>query len=326
MDFIELKAGPDDANRRADKVIKKLIPDQPLSAIYKAMRKGLIKCNSSKLKPEQIINENDVLKIAAFLLENEEQNNKQNDKTTKNHNPESINIPEIILKTQDLLFLNKPYGTLVQKAQKSDFSLDDCVKNYYKQISENKSLSFTPGPLHRLDRNTTGLIAFSWSLNGARWFSQNIQTHVIQKLYLGIVEGNLKKTEIWQDTITKKYDEDKNFQTVDLALKKDSETKTNAYTTATPVKHGKYNGKDITLVQFHIKTGKTHQIRSQSAGHGFPLLGDTAYNAEKQKLSREYFLHAYILKFPQNNPLSLPEQITCPLLPDMEDFISRTCY
>lgn len=314
MDFTEFQIGQNDINRRADKVIKKLLPEENLSGIYKAMRKGLIKINNSKIKPEQLILENDVIKIAEFLLQN--------------HNSSSINkknllpLPEIILKTNDLLFLNKPYNTLVQKASKTDLSIDDCVKNYYQTTESETSLSFSPGPLHRLDRNTTGLIAFSWSLNGAHWFSDAIKNHTVQKLYLGIVEGKLVNEQIWQDSISKDFSTNKKFQTVNIKSDKEN----NAYTVATPIKYGTYNNLPITLVQFNIKTGKTHQIRSQASHHGFPLLGDTAYGAKKQNLTREYFLHAHILIISKDNPLSLPEKILCPLLPDMEDFISKSCY
>lgn len=312
MDFIEFNTGKDDLNRRADKVIKKIMKTQNLSGIYKAMRKGLIKINNLKVKPEQLILENDVIKIAAFLLEKDE---------NQTENKPTLPVPQIVLQTEDVIFFNKPNGILVQKASKSDLSLDDCVKEFYKSINQSESLSFAPGPLHRLDKNTTGLIAFSWSLQGARWFSENIQTHSIKKMYLGIVEGKLEKTEIWQDTISKNFKKENCFQTVDIT----SSQETNAYTTATPLKYGKYNNQIITLVSFDIKTGKTHQIRSQSAFHGFPLLGDTAYGAKKQKLSREYFLHAHTLLIPEQNPLNLPSKIECPLLPDMEDFITKTC-
>ncbi len=279
------------------------------------MRKGLIKINNAKAKPEQTICENDVIKIASFLI-----NSKDSHQNIQN---KSMELPPVIFQNTDILFLNKPYGVLVQKASKDDLSLDDCVKNYYNSLNQNASLSFLPGPLHRLDKNTTGLIAFSWSLNGAHWFSQNIQTHTIKKIYLGIVEGTLKEKEIWQDSISKNYKKENNFQTVSVSSPENNDI--NAYTTATPIKYGTYKNTPITLVEFDIKTGKTHQIRSQSSFHGYPLLGDKAYGAKKQNLSREYFLHAHTILLPADNPLSLPEKIECPLLSDMKDFITKTC-
>lgn len=316
MDFTEFKTGQDDINRRADKVIKKILTNQNLSAIYKAMRKGLIKINDTKIKPEQLVWENDIIKVASFLI-----TSPASKSTSKDFEKDITELLSFVFKNNDIIFLNKPYGILVQKASKTDVSLDDCVKAYYKSITKEASLSFLPGPLHRLDKNTTGLIAFSWSIKGAHWFSQNIQSHDIKKIYIGIVEGILNEKEIWQDSISKNFEKEKKFQTVSVS----SADNTNAYTTATPIKYGTYNNHPITVVEFNIKTGKTHQIRSQSAFHGHPLLGDTAYGGKKQNLSREYFLHAHTIFFPKNNPINLPEKIECSLLSDMQDFITTTC-
>jgi 23S rRNA pseudouridine955/2504/2580 synthase len=63
------------------------------------------------------------------------------------------------------------------------------------------SLSFKTGPLHRLDRKTTGLLAFSQNLQGAQWFSQKIKSHEIQKVYLALLEGNLCQNQIWEENI-----------------------------------------------------------------------------------------------------------------------------
>lgn len=313
MDFTTFSTGKNDEGRRLDKVLRRFLPDLPLSAIYKDLRKGLIKVNQIKAKPEQKIQENDKINIALFLLEEAKNENSSNN---------SQELPEVIFNNEHIIILNKPYNQLVQKTKKDDFSLDELVKNYYKNNNSNdNSLSFTPGPLHRLDRNTTGLICFSWSLQGAQWFSKHIQEHSIQKKYLGIVQGNLKEKQEWKDNIQKDFNSQNAFQTVKVF----SSDEYNSYTIATPLKHGIYNDFPITVVEFDIKTGKTHQIRSQSSFHGFPLLGDSAYRGKKQNLTREYFLHAYELYFPKDNPLSLPHKITCPLQKDMEDFILKTC-
>lgn len=311
MDFIDFECAQDDNARRIDKIIKKILPETPLSLIYKDFRKGLIKLNNSKVKPETLVATGDIIKIASFLV-----NEKQ--ESQKITGP----LPPLIFENKHLWIFNKPCNMLVQKADKNDISLDDMVKQKFKEEDINHSLSFTPGPLHRLDRNTSGLICFSHSLEGAHWFSQNIQSHSIGKKYIGIVEGNLQTQEVWKDKISKDYDKEKSFQTVNITS---SDDESNAFTIATPMKHGKYKNLDITVVEFEIKTGKTHQIRSQSAYHHFPLLGDTAYNAQKLNLSRPYFLHAYKLNFKADNPLNLPEQILCPLQKDMEDFILKTC-
>lgn len=320
MDFKDFPIGTDDQGRRLDKVIRKFLPDLPLSIIYKDLRKGLIKINNSKAKPEQKLQENDVISIAVFLLEQKEPLSKNNHNNLLKINSEDL--PQIILQTKDIIVFNKPYNLLVQKTSKNDSALDDMVKACYKnQDSHEDSLSFTPGPLHRLDRHTSGLICFSWSLKGAQWFSENIQTHNIQKKYLGITQGLMTQVQEWKDYIQKDFNQKNTFQTVKINNKNEY----NAYTVATPIASGNYKGQPITLVEFDIKTGKTHQIRSQAAYHKLPLLGDTAYGAAKQDIKRQYFLHAYKLILPEDNPLNLPVEIDCPLQKDMKDFVLKTC-
>ena len=85
-----------------------------------------------------------------------------------------------------------------------------------------------------------------------------------------------------------------------------------AHTEVEPVSYGVFNGKDVTLARVLITTGRTHQIRSQCAYHGFPLLGDTAYGGTKidsKRFGQDFFLHAAELYFPKDNPLGLPEKI-----------------
>lgn len=317
MDFKDFPIGTDDSGRRLDKVIRKFLPELPLSIIYKDLRKGLIKINNSKGKPEQKLMEQDVINIASFLL-----NSKATILPEEKTSIKSIELPEIIYKTQDIIIFNKPYNLLVQKSSKEDSALDDAVKSFYKtEKKDSESLSFTPGPLHRLDRHTSGLICFSWSLSGAHWFSENIQKHNIQKKYLGITQGILSECQEWKDYIQKDFKQNNSFQTVKI----NNQHEYNAHTIATPLSYGSYKGIPVTLVEFDIKTGKTHQIRSQSASHNLPLLGDTAYGAKKMDFDRQYFLHAFKLIIPEQNPLNLPNEITCPLLKDMKDFILKTC-
>lgn len=299
MDFTDFSAGPNDNDRRLDRILRNFLPDLPLSEIYGLIRKGLIKVNHKKAKQNDRVSEGDVISIASFLLggKNAEQPEK------------SVNGPDIekliVFRNEHILLLNKPYDI---KVHGDKDSLDEYVKIYYRKHTRDNSLSFNPGPLHRLDRKTTGLLAFSFSLEGARWFSENIQTHTIKKIYRGIVQGNLREQEFWEDFISKN-EGDADFHTVKV-----SETDgKRAKTTVTPLKHGNHNGKDITECAFLIETGRTHQIRSQCQAHGYPLIGDTAYGGIKLSGSkRDFFLHAEKLVFPKDNPLGLPEVIECP--------------
>lgn len=332
MDFSKFIAGRDDNDRRIDKVIRIFCPKINLSSIYKFIRKGLIKVNNKKISADYRVLEGDEILIADFIINQEDFSSDAtdySDSTTKQANF-SKNNPEIkiIFQNQDLLAINKPYDFVVhgESSDKSK-SIEEIIRKSYK--NPNKSLAFTPGPLHRLDKKTTGILFFSQSLEGARWFSENLRNHRIQKKYIGIVQGKLLKKQIWIDEISKvKENSEKNksgnFHTV--SIKKTDNSKT-AETEATPLCYGKFNGTEITVVQYFIKTGRTHQIRSQSAVHGFPLLGDTAYGGKKiENSTRDFYLHAQKIIFLNVMDVdNFPKEINCPLDKDFSIFITKTC-
>lgn len=300
MDFQEYNFGKDDIDRRLDKIIRRFLPETSLSEIYSLIRKGLIKINNKKTKENYHISENDVLNIAAFLVA------KKND-LQKNESHSSLNLIDIskniVFKNEHLLVINKPYDITVHGDKNS---LDEAVKLWYQTNIKNDSISFKPGPLHRLDRKTTGLLVFSLSNKGARWFTENIENHVIQKSYLGIVQGKLSKQARWEDKLSKT--ENNSFVTVKI----DEKNGKQAITTCYPIKQENIKENTVTLCRFDIETGRTHQIRCQSSFHGFPLLGDTAYGGKKMSgTSRDFYLHAWKLTFPENNPLGLPKEIVC---------------
>ena len=310
MDFKEFTAGPDDNGRRIDKICRIFLCDTPLTEIYKLLRKGLIKLNHKKAKPEDRVSQGDVISIAEFLLNN--QINKQISKVENVQDKAFAKASDlqIVFENEHLLIIDKPYDRTVHG--KADGLYED-VQEYLSAKSNDKvsnSLSFRPGPLHRLDRRTTGLLVFSKSLEGARWFSESIKNHTIKKKYIGLAEGKLTKSELWQDKFAaaeqnKELNNEKAFYTVE-----ENEEGLTAQTQATPLAYGKLNSKPVTLVEYSIKTGRKHQIRLQSSLHKHPLAGDTAYGGSKIKeAEREFYLQAYSLKFPSDNPLGLPEEV-----------------
>lgn len=300
MDFKDFPFGQDDNDRRLDKILRHFLPDRSLSEVYGFIRKGLVRINGKKTKENYRISEGDVLNIAEFLCSSDS-NDQQNQ---KNLDPVFDINKIIVFKNEHLLILNKPYD---MKVHGNADSIDNAVKAWYGKNISNNSISFRPGPLHRLDRKTTGLLVFSLSSQGARWFTENIENHIIRKTYLGVMEGSFTEKSRWEDKICKIEDQ-KGFVTV----KKDDIKGKTAITYANPLKYSDHKGKKITLTEYDIETGRTHQIRCQSSIHGFPLLGDTAYGAKRQQgLSRDFYLHAWKLHFPKDNPLNLPETVTC---------------
>jgi 23S rRNA pseudouridine955/2504/2580 synthase len=170
------------------------------------------------------------------------------------------------------------------------------ITGYCKQFSDTASLSFTSAPLHRLDKQTTGILVCSQSLEGAHWFSSCLLNHKIQKRYLGLAEGKLTSPEDWEDLL----DEDGFPPKI-------------AKTRAIPLSQGSYLGKVVTLVEYEIATGRKHQIRAQSVIHGIPLLGDTRYGGARIDETEEFYLHAWKMGFPPERLTGIPERVTAPL-------------
>ncbi len=307
MDFKDFTAGKDDEGRRLDRVLRIFLNDKSLGEIYKLLRKGLIRLNQKKCSPETHVSCGDIISIASFLLEDQKVVESKKSITAK------LNI---VFENDDLLIIDKPYGRSVHGKDKN--SIEEEVMAYYQSKKAGKisdSMSFRSGPLHRLDRNTTGLLVFSMSLRGAQWFSEGIKNHTVSKKYYGIAEGKIEKCEQWQNKLTDSEEKDGNFYTV-----KEDANGLLADTSVVPVKYGLFKGKNITLAEYTIKTGRKHQIRAQSSLHSHPLLGDTAYGSENHLIGkRDFYLQAFELDFPEENPLGLPSTIKIPLSSDFND-------
>ncbi len=299
-----------DANRRIDRVLRKFLEKESLSQIYSAIRKGYIRLNGKKLKQGQITKNGDKLEIAKFLLErkNSTEATKATNNKTKNKLNEEIqeNKPtdedlDIILKTRDLLFINKKQGQIVHGKD----SISEMILKYH--MPKQESLSFKPGPLHRLDKDTSGIICFSQSLKGAQAFSQAIKTKKLNKYYLGIIEG------VGIKPILNSPIEGKACKTLCKVIKSNKE-------------------KNLSLVEFKLITGRKHQIRIQCQKAGHPLLHDRKYgskqghkNNDKNKAAK-YFLHAQRIEFDDEllaleSFKGLPKVINAELAKDFRQFL-----
>ena len=322
MDFEDFVAQINDDGKRIDKILRILIPNIPLSEIYRLLRKNFIKINDKKIKEDYRVCTNDKISIPKFAF-NQNQKKSVSFRISEDFFKENF---QPVFENKHILILNKPYNLNVHN---DAHSLDAIVQDYYHATREDNSLSFNPGPLHRLDKKTTGLVAFSMSIQGARWFCKNIENHNIQKIYYAIVEGKIENAEQWDDFIENKHENQNNFYKVSAFSEnqiKNSNAK-NACMQIFPLDYGKLSGKDVTFVKIILKTGRKHQIRCQSALHHFPLLGDSIYGA-KQNLQnlgfkQEFFLHAAELIIPQN-PIELPSQIKIPLT-DEFIFLLKSC-
>ncbi len=290
MKYNEITPGRDDLDRRLDRVIRKAFPGLPLGEIYKYLRKGLIKVKKKKQKADYRLKPGDIIQTYTVLTLNSRQNTGQ-----------SLNKADILIETGNIIVVNKKIGILIH----GDKSLNQQVGNYLSgKIPE--SLSFRPGPLHRLDRNTSGIVVFGKSLTGAREFSTMLTEGFLEKYYLGILEGKIRGAGIWTDSLIR------NNEITRFASPGTGQEARTSYRTL-------LSNDRFSLVLFQLHTGRTHQIRAHASGHGHPLYGDKKYGSSGSPSG--YFLHAWLLTCSSSDPAPFP--VTAPLPDKFMKFLQK---
>ncbi|MCL2043465.1 MAG: RluA family pseudouridine synthase [Treponema sp.] len=309
--MIELVSGVNDAGRKLDRVLRKALPQYPLSLIHRLLRQKKVTINGKPAIHNTIVRDRDVIQI----------NIKVNKQISVNQNFLKVNVneitelPEIIWRGVGIIIFNKQPGIATHGTN----SLETIVQLYLAGTLP-PSLSFKPGPLHRLDKQTSGAIAFSQTLEGARWFSRLLHEKRLTKTYLAIVEGIVCKEELWEDKLIRDKQAQKTY----------TGNGENSKEAVTVVKPLVFND-NYTLIEVKISTGRTHQIRAQSAAHGHPLAGDRKYGGKKfpdgysmpQSHGDDYCLHAWKIEckeLAENVPLEFPKLVIAPL---PENFTSR---
>ena len=292
----------DDQNRRMDRILRKALPNLPLSAIHKMFRKGHVHIDGKPVSPSFKPQAGSLLEIHGPADEDIAKKAAAQPLMLTQHEytPQKSPSLDILFENEALLFINKKAGIPVH----GNRSLDEAVQGYLKTRLP-QSLSFRSGPLHRLDQGTSGIITFSKSLLGAQRFSEALREHRLEKWYVTVFQGIISETVEWNDVLYR----DKNQGISRIA--REMEPGKEAHTTVYPLFHHRGAQNTATLVLIKLKTGRTHQIRAQAAAHGHPLLGDSRYGSPKQY--NPWFLHAYALAGLDSLQLAIPETIQAPL-------------
>jgi len=308
-----LTTAADDHGRRLDRVLRKALRDLPLSAIHRLLRKGAVLVDGKAAGADYRI-----LAGQTITVDKMEVISKTVPGKKANISGGKTQEPEILFEGEELLVINKPAGIPVHGMRaansKSCETLEELVRAYLEPKLP-PSLSFRPGPLHRLDRYSSGIIVFSKNLEGARIFSALMRERRIKKYYLAPVEGVIEKDEIWEDALTRDHRQKKTFLREASQNEKPGPNEANRAQTALTKVSPILGSRAYTLILAEIETGRTHQIRAQSAARGHPLLGDKKYGARSGKeipvSSGSFLLHAWRMEFPLGVPL--PVKIEAPL-------------
>ena len=297
---ITLRLGQNDDGRRLDKILRIALGELPLSAIHKAIRKGTIKVNGARQTPDYRCRAGDIIEYRHLkgLTSPQKRERESIEHSQRLNQPFDSSI--LLLETEDLLFINKPAGILVHDGADS---LEAWVRGYLSGKLE-ESQAFSPGPLHRLDRNTSGMIVFSRSIFGARVFSEALRTGSVRKVYVALLKGEMRERLTWSDMMTRDAALHKSYISNPNAAQVDAKK---ALAVAQPI----LSNADLTLAAIKLETGRTHQIRAQASAHGYPLAGDLKYGGGAAP--EPYYLHAWELSFASQLFPDVPLDLVAPL-------------
>ena len=276
----------DEAGQRLDKYLKKLMPAAGTGFLYKMLRKKNIDLNGAKSDGSTILSAGDHVRIF-FSDETYEKMRGNTDEKRVTQDKNNMHL-DIILETDDVLFINKPAGILSQGSEKGQLSINDVLRQQYS----NTASTYTPSVCNRLDRNTSGLLLAAKTYAGSRLVSDLIKTHSVRKKYLAIAEGEMQGERMLKGYLTK--DRERNIVTV-----KDRGEENDAVSTGYKVL-GHKNG--YSLVEVELITGKSHQIRAHLSSIGHPLAGDIKYGGHPYKGLKHQLLHSWKLVLPDSVP------------------------
>ncbi len=285
-----------EAGQRLDKLLAKYLKEAPKSFLYKMLRKKNITLNGKKATGNEKLNTGDEVKL--FLAD--ETIEKFSGRTPGRMSHNTYQKPDILYEDDNILLINKPVGMLSQKAADTDVSVVEQLIGYLLadgQITEEQLRTFKPSVCNRLDRNTSGMIAAGKSLKGLQELSRLFKERTLGKYYLCLTKGEVKEPSLIRGYLKK--DEKTNQVRI---YKDEIPGSTRIETKYRPVR----TGEDVTLLEVHLITGKTHQIRAHLASVGHPIVGDAKYGDSKVNHSyrsayglKHQLLHAYRLVFPQ---------------------------
>lgn len=289
--MITIEIGKNEKHQRLDKFLRKYLDATPLSAIYKIIRKD-VKVNGKRKKEDYLLEEGDVL--ALYLKDGELERLRKPKKRVRVKKQFKVEYED-----ENLLIVSKPSGLLTHgNKQEHRNHLANQVVDFLiasGKYNPREERTFTPAPVNRLDRNTSGLVIFAKNYQALQDFNRFIRERgMIHKHYVTLTAGMMRRSLQLVGHMEK--DEQKNRVRL-------SEQGKEMRTAAKPLCSTDELG-GVTLAEVEIETGRTHQIRVQLSDAGYPLLGDPKYG--NPQMNREALrrwgistqcLHAFRLEF-----------------------------
>ena len=287
-------------NMRLDKLIANKYSDLSRTNIQKLIENNKIKVNGKAQKASYKVSEKDEIKIEEIEAK------------TIDLKPQNIPL-DIIYEDDDIIVINKQKGLVVHPANGNpDGTLVNAIMAICKDSLSGIGGEIRPGIVHRLDKDTSGLIIVAKNDKAHINLSEQIKNREVKKTYIALVRGVIKENEATIDMPIGRSRTDRKK----MAVAKDGK---NAVTHIKVLKrYDKY-----TLLEINIETGRTHQIRVHLSHIGYPIIGDYIYSNGKNEFGVEgQCLHAKSLEF--KHPITKKEmKLEAPLPKYFQDIINK---
>lgn len=262
-------------NQRIDAYLAEYMQDFSRSKIQSEIKKGSVLVNYKTVKPSYSVKEGD--EIVFEIPE-----------TTIKIEPENIPL-DIVWEDENMLVVNKPSGMLTHPTTiETTGTLVNALLYKYGENLSDVNGEFRRGILHRLDRNTSGMLMVAKNNKTHEYLVEKMKQGEMTKKYLAVVKGVIEEDEF---TINKPIGRNPN-QPHKMAVVeggKESISKVKVLE----------RFKDATLIEVHLITGRTHQIRVHLSSISHPVYNDTLYGFGKMKIKTdEQVLESYKLNFP----------------------------
>ncbi len=260
---------------RIDKYLGDTISDLSREMIIKLIKDGEVLVNGKNIKSSYKATENDEVLI--------------NIPEPKEINIVPQNIPlNIVYEDQDILVINKQKGLVVHPGNgNEDGTLVNAIMAYCKKDLSGIGGVIRPGIVHRIDKDTSGILIIAKNDKAHLNISEQIKNHQVKKTYIALVRGIVKENEATINMPIGRSTKDRTKMAVDRNGKE-------AITHFSVIK--RYE--DMTLLKVRIETGRTHQIRVHLSHIGYPIIGDNVYSNGKNKFNVVgQMLHSYEIEF-----------------------------
>ncbi len=276
----------DSAGQRLDNYLLRELKGVPRTRIYRAFRKGEIRVNKGRVKPDYRVKEGDVLRIPPIRVPS------PSEPPSIPRRWSDLLLKSIVYEDAGLLVINKPSGLAVHGGSGLSYGLIECLR---QMRPDDRYLEL----VHRIDRDTSGCIMIAKRRPVLREIHRQLREGTVDKRYLALVAGHWPKQCRVVDAPLFKFKLPSGESLVRVAKEGKA-----AITRFTIVERFA----NATLIEAWPVTGRTHQIRVHAQHAGFPLLGDDKYSSEDDRAFckeiglKRLFLHARSLSF------TLPDQ------------------